>query len=260
MHKILNFSKRNLKELLRDPIIYIFCLAFPLVMLIIFQVINKYTSGNTPIFELRSLLPAIIMFSYTFVMLMMALIISKDRQTFFLKRLYTSPMKSYHFIFGYFFVGLIIGVLQTTICILSGLIISLISRVDFISFGQILLLIVSQLPILITNVFLGILFGTLFNDKTAPGICSVVISLTGMLGGCWMPLDTMGNFQLFCRCLPFYPSVYIGRIITNATSPFGIAYSFDRIAGLGLIPIALFMLLGIIFSFMAFKTNMINDK
>ena len=73
MSKILNFSKRNLKEILRDPIIYIFCLIFPLIMLILFQIINKYTGGNTPMFELSSLLPAIIMFSYTFVMLTMAL-------------------------------------------------------------------------------------------------------------------------------------------------------------------------------------------
>ena len=67
MNKILNFSKRNLKEILRDPIIYVFCLGFPLVMFILFQIINKYTGGNTPMFEIYSLLPAIIMFSFTFV-------------------------------------------------------------------------------------------------------------------------------------------------------------------------------------------------
>ena len=117
MNKILNFSKRNLKEILRDPIIYVFCLGFPLVMFILFQIINKYTGGNTPMFEIYSLLPAIIMFSFTFVMLTLALMVSKDRQTFFLKRLYSSPMKSYHFILGYFFVGLIIGISQTIICI-----------------------------------------------------------------------------------------------------------------------------------------------
>lgn len=260
MNKVVNFYKRNLKEILRDPIIYVFCLGFPLVMFALFFVINKYSNGNTPTFELYSLLPGIIVFSYSFVMLTLALIVSKDKQTSFLKRLYSSPMKSYHFILGYFFVGLIIGIIQTIICIIAGLVISLISNVNYIDLGDIALLILSQLPILTTNVFLGILFGTIFNDKTAPGICSVFISLAGILGGCWMPIETMGAFESFCRFLPFYPSVYIGRIITGAISSFGNVYTFDNVASLGLIPIIIFMLSGIILTIFAFKKNMVSDK
>jgi len=253
MKKIYNFSIRNLKEILRDPLIYVFCLGFPLVMLALFQVINKYTDGNTPIFELNSLVPAIIMFSYTFVMLTMALLVSKDRQTSFLKRLYSSPMKSHHFILGYGFVGVLIGLAQTLICVFAGFIISLILKVEYMSFVQILLLIISQLPILVTNVFLGILFGTIFNDRTAPGICSVFISLAGMLGGCWMPVEIMGGFEMFCRCLPFYPSVYIGRLISNGTA-------FNSVAGLGIIPISIFMVASVVLSFIVFKKHMISDK
>ncbi len=260
MSKTLNFCKRNLKEILRDPIIYIFCLIFPLIMLILFQIINKYTGGNTLMFELSSLLPAIIMFSYTFVMLTMALIVSKDTQTFFLKRLYTSPMKSHHYLLGYFLVGFLIGIFQAIICIIAGLIISLITGVSFLSFLEIVLLIISQLPILITYIFLGILLGVLFNDKTAPGICSIFISLAGMLGGCWMPLEAMGKFETFCRFLPFYPSVYIGRIITKATNSFGSVYTFDNIAGIGLVTISLFAIGSIILSVIVFKRNMVSDK
>ena len=260
MNKVLNFYKRNLKEVLRDPIIYIFCLGFPIVMFLLFFVLNKYTSGHTPMFELYSLLPAIIVFSYSFVMLTLALIVSKDKQTFFLKRLYSSPMKSYHFILGYFFVGLIIGVLQTLVCVITGFVISLISKDGFVPFGDILLLIISQLPLLITNVFLGILFGTIFNDKAAPGVCSIFISLAGILGGCWMPIETMGGFETICRFLPFYPSVYIGRVVTNATNSFGQTYTFSRVAGVGLIPITVFMAVSVILAIVAFKKNMVSDK
>ena len=38
--RMLVFGKRNLKELVRDPLSYIFCLGFPIVMLLIFTVIN----------------------------------------------------------------------------------------------------------------------------------------------------------------------------------------------------------------------------
>ena len=257
--RILNFFKRNIKEMLRDPIVYIFCIAFPVIMLAVFQVINHY-AGNVPMFKLQALLPGIIMFSYTFVMLTMTLLISKDRQTFFLKRLYSSPMKSAEYVLGYALVGVIIGVMQTAICILAGFIISLIQNADFINLSQILLLTVSQLPILLTCVFIGIIFGSLFNDKSAPGICSAIISLAGMLGGCWMSLEGMGAFEAFCRFLPFYPSVYIGRITTNAVNLYNVTYTFNSFALIGLITLFIYMSTSIVLSFILFKKNMTSDK
>lgn len=260
MNKTINFYKRNLKEVLRDPIIYIFCLGFPIIMFLLFFIINDFTNGHTPMFEVLSLLPGIIVFSYSFVMLTLSLMVSKDTQTFFLKRLYSSPMKSYDFIIGYFLVGLFIGILQTVFCIVAGFIISLISNVEFITIPQILLLIVSEFPMLITLIFLGILFGTILNDKSAPGICSVFISLSGILGGSWMPLETMGGFETFCRFLPFYPSVYIGRCITGAKNAFGVVYTFNSVAILGLIPIILFMASSLVLTIIAFNKNMVSDK
>ena len=32
-----------------------------------------------------------------------------------------------------------------------------------------------------------------------------------------MPLDAMGEFETFASVFPFYPSVYLGRIVTEAT-------------------------------------------
>ena len=139
MAKTINFCKRNLKELLRDPLLYVFCLGFPIVMLALFQIINNYTNGSTPVFELKSLLPGIIMFSYTFAMLLMALIVSKDRQTFFLKRLYSSPMRAKDFVLGYAIVGIIIGVCQSIVCILAGGVVALITKQGFVGFGKLTL-------------------------------------------------------------------------------------------------------------------------
>ena len=51
MNKVVNFYKRNLKEILRDPIIYIFCLGFPIAMFLLFYIINKFSNGQTPTFE-----------------------------------------------------------------------------------------------------------------------------------------------------------------------------------------------------------------
>ena len=157
-------------------------------------------------------------------------------------------------------VGLFVGLLQTVVCIITGLVISLASNIGFISIGNILLLIVSQLPMLIINIFFGILFGIVLNDKSAPGLSSVFITLAGMLGGCWMPIETMGGFLTICRLLPFYPSVYIGRGITGAINSVGQTYTFDKVAELGLIPILIFMIGSTVLACIAFKRNMVSDK
>lgn len=259
MNRTLNFMIRNLKELSRDPLTYVFSIGFPVVMLIIFNVINSFSSGNTPMFELTSLLPAILMFSYTFVMLNMSQLVSKDKQTSFLKRLFSSPMKAHEFILGYALIGLMIGIAQSVISIIIGYLISLVLNVEFMSFTSVLLLIISQLPMLLISIFIGILFGIVFNDKSAPGICSIFISLSGILGGCWMPLETMGGFATFCRVLPFYPSVELGRICTHATNAFGTPYALTTTALLGFIPISVFLIGSISLACILFNKSMTSD-
>lgn len=260
MRRTLVFVKRNALEMLRDPIIYVFCLGFPVVMTVLFQIINRYTGGHTPMFAATSLVPAMICFSFTFVMLTVSLLVSKDKTTAFLVRLYTSPMNTADYVLGYALPCLAVGIGQEIVCVFTGWIASLIVGGTFFSFGAALLLMLQMLPMLLICIFCGVLFGSVLNDKSAPAISSVFISAAGILGGCWMPLDTMGGFETFCRFLPFYPSVYIGRVITGATHTTGAAYSFDSVARLGFISIALFLAVSFCLSVVAFSLNMKNDK
>lgn len=260
MRRTAAFIKRNALEMLRDPIIYVFCLGFPVVMLALFQIINKYTAGNTPMFEAKSLVPGITVFSFTFVMLAVSLLVSKDKTSAFLVRLYTSPMRTFEYAAGYALPCFIVGVGQEVVCLFCGFIISLIVGGGYFSFGAAMLLMVAMLPALLICIFFGILFGSVLSEKSAPAIASVFISAAGILGGCWMPLDTMGGFETFCRCLPFYPSVYIGRVITGGTHATGAQYTFDNVAKLAFIPVAVFLALGAALAIVAFKSNMKSDK
>lgn len=217
MKKALLFTKRNLKEMTRDPLIYIFCAGFPIAMVLLFQIILHYSGDSkTVIFEVKSLIPGIMVFSYSILMLMSSLLISKDKSTAFLKRLYTSPMKGKDYIIGYFIPFFIIGLVQSVICVILGYIFGYISNTGFIPVYKSLLLIVGMIPIMSINIFIGMIFGAILNDKAAPGISSIFISLSGVIGGCWMPLETMGDFEKICMIFPFYPSVYLGRCITKA--------------------------------------------
>lgn len=267
MKKAMLFARRNTLETVRDPILYIFCIGFPVAMLALFQLINHYTNGTTPTFLPQSLVPGVMMFSFTFVMLTMSLLVSRDKSTALLRRLYAAPLRPYQFVLGYALPAIAIGVAQAFVCVGAGALLAAITGTAYFSFGAALLLVLSQLPILLFCVFLGILFGALLNDKSAPGLTSVFITASGILGGAWMPLDTMGSFETFCRCLPFYPSVTLGRIITGATlsisdysTMYAAPYTFDRAAALGLIPLAVFLLLAVILSFVTFRRQMKKDN
>ncbi len=265
-NKGLIFAGRNVKEMTRDPVIYIFCIAFPVAMLALFVIINKFADGHTPVFEFPSLIPGILTFSYSFLMLAVCLLVSKDKTSSLLKRLYTSPMKRTDFVSGYVLPSVAVGFAQTIVTLLSGYIISLIIGSEFIKFGSCVLLILEQLPSLFINVFLGIVIGCLLNEKSAPAITSVFISASGILGGAWMPLDTMGGFEVFCRFLPFYPSVYLGRIITGAThtptdyvNPVSVYYSFDGVGITSVIVLAFYLIVSVISAIVFFGIMMKKD-
>lgn len=260
MKRGLIFAKRNLLEMLRDPIIYLFGLLFPVLMLTLFYVINRNIPGDgNECFKATSLIPGILVFSYTFLMLIMSLLVSKDRKSSFMLRLYSSPMKTGEYLFGYTIPTFIIGLLQTIVCLFYGFILSLISHDSFISFPNLMLLMFEMLPMILICIFLGILFGTILNDNSAPGICSIFISASGVLGGAWMPLDTMTALEKIAFVFPFYPVNYLGRIITGAyhsmPNELGnlVQYSFDTKGLISLIVYCVYFILVLLATTIVFQ-------
>lgn len=267
MKRGLAFAKRNFIEMVRDPIIYIFCVGFPVVMIVLFNVINSFTNGATPVFEAPALIPGMVMFSFSFVMLLTCLLVSKDRTSAFLIRLYTSPMKSRDFLIGYTLPCLAVGIAQEIICLFVGWLVSCVTGGGYFGFGAAVLLAIEMLPTLLFFIFAGVFAGSVLNDKGAPGVASVFISASGILGGAWMPLDAMGGFETFCRFLPFYPSVYIGRVITGAThsitdyaNPVAQKYVFDSVAQLGIVPIVLFLAVSVVLALVFFQRAAVSDQ
>jgi ABC-2 type transport system permease protein len=193
-------------------------------------------------------------------MLAESLLVSKDKTTAFTIRLYTSPMKMVDFVLGYAIPAIVIGIAQLIVCVLCGYIFSLICGQNFFSFGKVLLLMLSSLPNLIMCVFLGVTIGSTFNDKSSSAINSVFISVSGILGGAWIPLDTMGGFESVCKFLPFYPSVYIGRVITGAQHTMGGVYEFDVTAIISLVMIIVYLIAAVVSAFLLFSVKAKSDK
>lgn len=112
------FAKRNLKELFQDPLTLFFGLGFPLVLLVLMNVIQR----NIPVqvFELDTLAPGIALFGLTFLALFSGLLLAKDRSTAFLARLTASPMTAADFLLGYLLPMLPMAMGQSAICMAAA--------------------------------------------------------------------------------------------------------------------------------------------
>ncbi|MCM1273526.1 MAG: ABC transporter permease [Clostridium sp.] len=213
----MEFSKRTTKEILRDPLSYIFCLGFPIIMLIIMTVVDRSIpkEAQMDIFKIHSLAPGMAVFGLSFVMLFTCIQISKDRTTAFLTRLYASPMRSVDFIVGYTLPSIVLALIQVMITYICSFIVAAVIGGD-LKLSNMLLSVVCLLPSILLYIGFGLLFGSLLNDKAAPGICSIVITLSCMIGGIWMDVDAMGGgIKQLSECLPFYHGV---RLVRKAVS------------------------------------------
>ena len=75
--RIITLTKRNIKEILRDPLSLIFTIALPLFMEILFYFIFHELTAQ---FEMKYLAPGIVVFSESFLTLFTGLLISLDRK------------------------------------------------------------------------------------------------------------------------------------------------------------------------------------
>ncbi len=213
MRRTLVFAKRNMIEMSRDMLSYIFCVAFPIVMLIIMTLVNESIpaeAGQT-VFRIDNLAGGVVIFGQTFVMLFMALSVSRDRSGSFLIRLFATPMKSADFTNGYVLPMIVIALVQSFITFAAAFIISRIVGYSLDPAGLCFAMI-AILPSAVMFTAIGLIFGTVFNQNAAPGICSVIISLGSFIGGIWFDVESTGGVLLkIARCLPFVYCTKVSR-------------------------------------------------
>ncbi len=203
----LTFAKRCAKEILRDPLNLFFGLGFPLVLLLLLSAIQ----ANIPVslFEIESLTPGITVFGLAFMTLFSATLVARDRESAFLQRLYTSPLRPADFIIGYMLPILPIALCQSAICYIAAIPLGLEITLN------IPLALLAIIPMAIFQVALGLLFGSILNVKQAGGICGALLTnLTAWLSGVWFDLELVGEgFRKVAHALPFVHAVELERAI-----------------------------------------------
>ncbi|MBR3681703.1 MAG: ABC transporter permease [Clostridia bacterium] len=203
--RMLTLAKRNTKEILRDPINLGFGLGFPLVLILLLSAIQA--SIPVSLFEIERLAPGIAVFGLSFVTLFSATLISKDRGSSLLQRLYTTPLTPADFILGYTLPILPLSLAQGLICYLVAILLGLSPSVN------ILIALAFIIPISLLYIALGLLCGSVLNDKQVGGICGALLTnLSAWLSGIWFDLELVGGvFEKIANILPFLHAVELER-------------------------------------------------
>ena len=240
--RMLNFAKRNFKELIRDPLSLIFEIVLPIFLLFIFQQFN-IPSEN---YKLENFTPAIILFGFSFVSLFTSTLIAKDRNSSLLIRLGTSPMKPSDFILGYIIslIPIIIAqdILFFTVACLLGLTLSI----------NIIFTILISMIISILFIALGILIGSLVSERGTGGLGSIIVQLVCFTSGMYFPKESIGKvFEVICEILPFESSLNIIKGVLNN--------QLDIISLQNIIVFVLYTIVTLALAILIFKKKMVSD-
>lgn len=241
--RMLNFAKRNFKELIRDPLSLVFEILLPIFLLFIFQQIN--IPGDN--YKLENFTPSIILFGFSFIALFTATLVSKDRTSSFLIRLGTSPMKSSDYILGYILSLVPIIVAQNILFFAVAMMLGLSFSINMIY------TIFISLLVSILFIALGILIGSLVSEKGTGGVGSVIVQLVCFTSGMYFSSDLIGGaFKVICKMLPFESCLNIIKGIMNG--------NLDSILPINIIVFSFYTLAIVVLSIISFKKKMFSDN
>ncbi len=150
-----------------------------------------------------------------------------------MQRLYTTPMTPVDFILGYTLplipIAMAEGIATYTFAIILKLEINI----------YLLISIIFMIPIALLYIGLGLLCGSIFNDKQVGGICGALLTnVSAWLSGIWFDLELVGGiFKKIAYLLPFVHSVEMQRAIIRGDMA-GIFPHLWWVLGYGIVIIA----------------------
>ena len=211
LSRIYALSKRNAKEIVRDPLSLIFMIGLPLFMEILFYFLfHKLTDQ----FQMKYLAPGIVVFSQAFLALFTGQLIALDRSTSFLTRLYVSRARPVEFLLSYALPILPLTLVQSVLFFVVGGIFD----VGLFGWGMVFAILFG----IFTSLFyiaMGILFGSVCNEKSIGGIASILVACQSLLSGMWFPIEGLGDGMLaLMNALPFRNAT---QLVQNAALGFG---------------------------------------
>lgn len=205
--RFMTFAKRNTKEIIRDPLNLMFGLAFPIVILLIFTAIQSNVSES--IFMIETLSPGVAVFGLSFISLFSGLLVAKDRDNSFLMRLFASPLTASDYICGYTLPLIPMAIIQSIVCFIASIFLGLSVNVNLL-IGLLVLI-----PTGLIFIGLGLLCGSLFNEKQVGGVCGALLTnICAWFSGAWFDISLIGGvYEKVAYLMPFSHAVDITRAV-----------------------------------------------
>jgi ABC-2 type transport system permease protein len=197
-------AKRNVREVIRDPLSLGIAVVLPLVLLLTLQALG---GDDTPFLTPTLLTPGIVLFGFVMVMFSSAMVLARDRETSLLARLLTTPLRSSDFVSGYSLPSLLVAVVQAAVLLAVGAMLGLDSA------GSVVLVALVLVLMAVFYVALGMIFGALLTVAQTSGAYALVLILT-IFGGAWFDLEEIGGvFLTIGDVLPFKHALDASRAV-----------------------------------------------
>ena len=163
-------------------------------------------------FSPQRLTPGIVIFSFAFLIMFSAILLAKDKQSAFLTRLLTTPLKSSDFILAYILPFIPLALFQTGAGFFVGAVLGA-------TFSKVFISLIIFLLIALTCVSLGMILGSLFTVNQVSGIGSFFITAIALFSGAWMNLKMVGGiFETIGYALPFAHAVdALNELLTGSS-------------------------------------------
>lgn len=197
------FAGRNFKELIRDPMSILMCLGFPVLLIIALALMKQSIGGMADVFEVQNFAPSMTILGMAFLSTFVGTLMSTDRNSSFLSRLFASPMKGVDYILGYSIPVIPLALLQAVCCFGVATFFGL-------EFNEnVLIAIVVLIPVAILFISFGLFIGSAFSsNNTVNGLGTILVNAAVFLSGAVLSLEMIGGtFQKTCDLLPFSHAV-----------------------------------------------------
>ncbi len=204
--RMLAFSTRNMKEIARDPLTFVFGMLLPILLMAMIHALTGAVGAANPAFAMANFAPGMAVFSLTFVMLFSSMLVSGDRASAFLMRLFSSPLRAADYILGYSLPVVAIGLLQAAVCLIAAAPYGL-------ALEKMPLAMTALMPAVLLMTGTGLLLGTLMTDKQSGGVFPILINAATLMSGTWFDLGLIGGwFEKVSYALPFAHAVDAARL------------------------------------------------
>jgi len=226
-------SKRNFKEMWRDPMSMGLEIGIPAGFLVMFWALGRGIGES--FFTPTMLAPGIVVFGFAFLLMFSAVVLARDRESALLSRLLTAPLKPRDFILSYSLPYIPLVILQIALCFGIGALLGL----EMLGNAGLVFLVLLVMGICCVE--LGMILGLLFTVNQVSGVGSAIITLVALLGGIWIDLEVIGGmFHSVGNALPFAHALDAARdIMVHGAGFSDIATDFYWVLGYTLVFFAL---------------------